>query len=103
MRSFAVFSTANLLIAKAVICCGHVVMALNRFTAFYLPIKQEQLYIHCCRLFNMLFEFLPKSKKIRIQKCAPRETSVPLCSCFLISVLYRSGPLNPGVSLVRTA
>lgn len=43
MRDYALFSTANLLIAKGVICCGHVVIALNRFTAFYWPFKQEQV------------------------------------------------------------
>ncbi|EYB84877.1 hypothetical protein Y032_0308g2051 [Ancylostoma ceylanicum] len=44
MQGYAVFSTANLFIAKVVICCGHVVIAFNRFTAFYLPFKHDQIW-----------------------------------------------------------
>ncbi|EYC02214.1 hypothetical protein Y032_0101g3371 [Ancylostoma ceylanicum] len=54
MQGFAVFSTANLLITKGVICCGHVVIALNRFTAFYLPFKQEKIWTKSVVLASIL-------------------------------------------------
>lgn len=43
MQWYATFSIGNVVAAKTVIGCGHIIIALNRFTAFYAPLKQEQV------------------------------------------------------------
>ncbi|EYB84862.1 hypothetical protein Y032_0308g2041 [Ancylostoma ceylanicum] len=44
MQWYATFCSGNVVAAKTVIGCGHMVIALNRFTAFYIPLKQEQIW-----------------------------------------------------------
>lgn len=43
METFAAISFLNLMISRTTICCGHIVIAVNRLTAFYLPVKQERV------------------------------------------------------------
>ncbi|WKX90636.1 hypothetical protein Q1695_009468 [Nippostrongylus brasiliensis] len=43
-HSFAVFSYINLIMCRSFICCGHVVIALNRLTAFIMPLKYETVW-----------------------------------------------------------
>ncbi|EYC26807.1 hypothetical protein Y032_0010g975 [Ancylostoma ceylanicum] len=44
MKSYAVFSMANLIFSRGILCSGHIVIALNRLTAFYLPLRQERIW-----------------------------------------------------------
>ncbi|EYB98790.1 hypothetical protein Y032_0128g1444 [Ancylostoma ceylanicum] len=44
MQGFATFSYINLLISKTVMCTGHIIISLNRFTAFYKPLEQKQIW-----------------------------------------------------------
>ncbi|KAL6728192.1 hypothetical protein Aduo_009991 [Ancylostoma duodenale] len=44
MQSYALFSMANLMISRGILCSGHIVIALNRLTAFYLPLRQEKIW-----------------------------------------------------------
>ncbi|RCN39669.1 hypothetical protein ANCCAN_14411 [Ancylostoma caninum] len=44
MHGFATFSYINLIVSKTVMCSGHIVISLNRFTAFYRPLEQKETW-----------------------------------------------------------
>lgn len=43
MQTYAAFSYCNLMIAEVILCCGHIIIALNRFTSFYYPFILEKV------------------------------------------------------------
>ncbi|ETN72169.1 hypothetical protein NECAME_18991 [Necator americanus] len=43
MQAYALFSVSNVVISRGILSSGHVVIALNRFSVFYAPMKQEQV------------------------------------------------------------
>ncbi|RCN33967.1 hypothetical protein ANCCAN_20189 [Ancylostoma caninum] len=44
MQGYAAFSYCNLMISKVILCCGHIVIALDRFTSFYYPFILEKIW-----------------------------------------------------------
>ncbi|KAL6732324.1 hypothetical protein Aduo_003096 [Ancylostoma duodenale] len=54
MQRLALFSLANVVISRGVLCSGHVVIAVNRVTTFYMPLRQEEIWKTSVVLLSVL-------------------------------------------------
>ncbi|EYB84873.1 hypothetical protein Y032_0308g2049 [Ancylostoma ceylanicum] len=54
MQRLALFSLANVVISRGILCSGHVVIAVNRATAIHFPLRQKQIWKNSVVFLTML-------------------------------------------------